>query len=127
MQNPKHTDRLAQLDRHVPPYTPLETLRSLKRHAPSTPPPITIPLQPSPKPFLALFAPLRDMPSALPRSSLCCTVSPKIAHSKAFLELAWAHVGPRWLKIALNYLFEHPKRSKNNLGKFLTTFGPTYQ
>ena len=39
------------------------------------------------------------------------------AHFKGFGGLAWAHVGPRWLKIALNHLFELRKWSKNNLGK----------
>ena len=29
---------------------------------------------------------------------------PKIAHFKAFWELAWANMGERWLKIALNHL-----------------------
>ena len=43
-----------------------------------------------------------------PRTPLKCTISPKIAYFKAFLELAWAHMGPRWLKIALNQLFELP-------------------
>ena len=53
--------------------------------------------------------------------SLCTplysTTIPKIAHFKAFLELAWAHVGPRWLKMALNHLSELSKWSRNNFGK----------
>ena len=37
------------------------------------------------------------------------------------------NMGQRWLKIALNHLFEHPKWSGNNFGKnhFSTTIGPT--
>ena len=36
-------------------------------------------------------------------------------------------MGQKWLKIASNHLFEHPKRSWNNFGKktLLITFGPT--
>ena len=34
-------------------------------------------------------------------------------------------LGPRWLKIASNHLFEHAKRSRNNFGKKKTTFGHT--
>ena len=51
------------------------------------------------------------------RDPLCCTVSPKIAHFKALWELALAHVDPRWLKIALNHLFELLKLSRNNFEK----------
>ena len=50
-----------------------------------------------------------------PRTPLCCTVSPKIAHFKAFWELAWANRVQLWLKIAFNHLFENPKWSQNNL------------
>ena len=49
-------------------------------------------------------------------------VGPKIAHFKAFWELAWANMDQIWLKIASNRLFEHPKLSKNNFGK--NHFGP---
>ena len=38
----------------------------------------------------------------------CCTITPKIAHFKAFLELAWAHVGPRWLKLAVTTYLSTP-------------------
>ena len=44
-------------------------------------------------------------------------VGPKIAHFKGFWYLAWANMGQIRLKIALNYLFEHPKWSRNNFGK----------
>ena len=46
-----------------------------------------------------------------------CTVGPKIAPFKAFLEIAWANMGQKWVKIALNHLFEHPKGCRNNFGK----------
>ena len=35
---------------------------------------------------------------------------------------AWAHMGLRWLQIAFNHLFEHPKRCRNNFGR--NHFGP---
>ena len=92
--------------RNFPPYTAPETLpRSLcshKRHATQH-----SSRTPHPSPLIPAF----------PTEPLCCTVIPKIAHFKASLELAWAHVGPRWLKIALNHLFEHPKWYRNNFGK----------
>ena len=40
-----------------------------------------------------------------------------IAHFKAFWELAWASMGQRWLKMALNHLFEHQKWLTNNVRK----------
>ena len=47
-----------------------------------------------------------------------------MAHFQGFWELAWANMRHKWLKIAVNHLFEHPKWSGNSLGKsFLTTFG----
>ena len=76
---------------------------SLKRHAPQHSSSI-----PHPSP----------LHTHSPRTPLCYTVSPKIGQGfKAFLELAWAHVGPRWLKIALKHLFEHPKWCGNHFGK----------
>ena len=61
-----------------------------------------------------------------PQTLLCCTVSPKISHFKAFFERAQVHVGPRWLKMALNHFFEHPNRSRNTFGKnhFWPLLGP---
>ena len=55
-----------------------------------------------------------------------CTLQVLKLHiSNVFCDLACANVGPIWLKIALNHLFEHPKWSRNDFGKkFLTTFGP---
>ena len=41
----------------------------------------------------------------------------KIAHLKGFWELASANTGFRWLKIASDQLFEHPKWSRNNFEK----------
>ena len=72
------------------------------------------PMAPS-KPFLARLVGWRDMPPqhssrtphlspfplCSPYDPFCCTISPKIAHFKGFLELAWAHMGPRWLTMAL--------------------------
>ena len=48
---------------------------------------------PTPRPY-------HPSPRVLPRKPLCCTVSTKLAPLKFFLELAWTHMGPRWLKIA---------------------------
>ena len=36
-----------------------------------------------------------------------CTTNPEIAHFMAFWELAWCDMGQRWLRMALNHLFEH--------------------
>ena len=47
----------------------------------------------------------------------CCGVNPKIADFKALWELACANMGQRWLKMALNHLFEHRKWSTSNFGK----------
>ena len=77
-------------------------LRLLKRHAPQ---------------FSSCTPHLSSLHPHSPRTPLCCIVNPKIAHFKGFFGLAWAHAGPRWLKIALNHLFEHPKWSRNNFGK----------
>ena len=58
-------------------------------------------------------------PRAFPVDPPCCSVCPKIAHLRAVLELAWAHVGPRWLKITLKHTFEHPKWPGHNFGKVI--------
>ena len=36
---------------------------------------------------------------------------------QGFWELAQANMGQKWLKMALDHLFEHPKWSRNNFGK----------
>ena len=59
-----------------------ERLRSLKKHPPthhSSRTPHPSPLHPH-----------------CPQNPWCCTISPKIAHFKAFLEVAWAHLGQGW-------------------------------
>ena len=63
--------------------------------------------------------PISPFPPHSPWGALCSTHGPKIAHFKAFSDLARAHMRPRWFKIALNCLFEHPKQSKNNFAKIL--------
>ena len=50
-------------------------------------------------------------------SLLGCTISPKIVEFKASFQLARAHVGPTWLKMALNHSFEHPKWCRNTFKK----------
>ena len=50
-----------------------------------------------------------------------------IAHFKAFSDFAWVNMHQRWLKIALNHLFEHQKWITHTFGEksCSTTFGPT--
>ena len=52
-----------------------------------------------------------------PRASLYGNVSSSMAHFKGFWDFAWANIGQKWLKIALNHLFEHPEWSRNNFGQ----------
>ena len=67
-------------------------------------PPLHRPRKPSSVALLACplappLAPLPYHPSPrIPLTTLGCTISPKIAHFKAILELAWTHMGPRWLR-----------------------------
>ena len=63
--------------------------------------PFPVPSPPPPPQFI------RNPPPP-PRAPLCCNVSPKVAHFEAFCEIASAKMGQKWLKIALNHLFEHP-------------------
>ena len=53
-------------------------------------------------------------------------IGPKIAHSKGFWELAWANMDQIWVKIALDHLFEHPKRS-TTLEKMIFDHSWTYR
>ena len=65
-------------------------------------------------------------PSLSPWNPLYCSANPKIAHFKAFWELAWANMHQRWFKMASDHLSEHPKCSTNNFGKnhFLPLWDP---
>ena len=81
---------------------------------------------PPPRPPPPRLAPPRiPPPPASPRRASpppppsYCNVNPKIAHLQAFWELAWAKMGQKWVKIALNHLFEHPKWCRNNFGKII--------
>ena len=47
---------------------------------------------------------------------------PQVAHFKGSWDLAWANMGQIRLKIALDNLFEHPRRSRNGFGKLFDHF-----